>query len=205
MQILRTFILKTDEELIEFQTMTQKAIGVNFPISYLKQSLVRGFRDSKNQLLAGYALVHSGKLRTIESMPDSHQINYDTSTFLEVTALSIDKNIKSGLFSGQFWIHFSKDIFLFKDKEYIIYAYDLKATKLQELYSLADPILLYKGQVKKLKGNAEASFEAIEIAYKRRINFLPVYVLPKFLKKIMFKRQTFIKDLLTLSFIRGLR
>jgi hypothetical protein len=187
-----TELLKHDKDLKIYQEKTFDQIGVMFPLEYLRNSLIRIFKDKKtNEMIGGFALVLNTKLRTLESIPHNfHNNAYNEENTLEVTGLWLDRKIKNGLLSTKFWLYFFKDVYAQKNKDYIIYAYDLKKPKLQKLYSKGSPNILYRGQTKKLKGMLSESIESIEVVRRDSIVYLPLKNIHFFAKKIISKRST---------------
>lgn len=185
-----TELLKHDKDLKIYQEKTFEQIGVMFPLEYLRSSLIRIFRDkATNQIIGGFALVLNTKLRTLESIPHNFYSSvYNENNTLEVTGLWLDRKIKNGLLSTKFWLHFFKDVYAQKNKDYIIYAYDLEKPKLQKLYSKGSPNILYRGQTKKLKGMLNESIESIEVVKRDSIIYLPFKNIHFFAKRIISKR-----------------
>lgn len=183
--IIKSEILFDEDDLLVFQQKAFEKIGVHFPISYLKQGIVRGFRDKKNNLVGGYALIKDGPLRTVESLPCQSLLKYNPDELFEVTALWLERSFKSGLISCKFWLNFCRDIYSQFDKKYFIYAYDLHNKKLQKIYKNANPDIVYRGKVKKLVGNEYAGVESIELACRKSLILTPFRSFPKFIEKAL--------------------
>jgi hypothetical protein len=189
MKILKTKFLKYDQDLFAYQQKVKQILGIEFPISYLKQGKVRAFFNAAGELVAGYVLITSGELRTLSSIPGKfHNLPCDQKSLTEVTALFIDKTVNSSIARTQFWFSFSHDLSSLTDKTHYIYAYDMEKTKLKKLYRLAKPIVLFEGRTLLLEGMSEVSEEAIEIAECSTIKYLPFYGMPVFLNRTFFKK-----------------
>ena len=69
MRRFKSVIIDNDHDLIKFNEKASKFIGVDFPLSYYKQGIVRAFMDKTGELVGGYALIRQGPFRTIQSLP----------------------------------------------------------------------------------------------------------------------------------------
>lgn len=192
---LKAIEIKDDDQLDEFRQKALRLIGVDFPLSYLKQGMVRGFLNSSNEIVGGYALVTSGPFRTVRSLPDKSYLTYKENELFEVTALFIDKSVKQCSLRTFFWFHFAKDVFSIKNKKYYIYAYGLYNKKLRNLYSKARPDIIYRGPVKMLEGNIKEERESIEVAKVSTMRFFPFLALPSVTKRMLYSQNSFVKNL----------
>lgn len=189
MKNITSKILTHENDIFYFQQRVKYILGIEFPISYLKKGVVRGFMDEKGQLVGGYALILWGEFRTLSSIPKGEASNLvDESDVMEVTALWRDKSLKCGLSTFQFWYTFSKDILAQKNKKYMVYAYDLSNEKLKNLYSRGNPTILFRGETKKLEGMSYQSIESIEVVPSKTMAYLPFISLPYFAKKTIWHK-----------------
>jgi hypothetical protein len=192
MSYLSPIVLKTDSELKEFQGHVKREINIEFPLQYLKQGFVRAFKNSKGKMVGGYALILKGPFRTLDSIESNKTVNsLNHSETMEVTALWLDRSLRSGIASVCFWLRFSRDASTQPGKKYCVYAYDLDNEKLKRLYSLASPTVLYRGETKKLEGMKSSGKESIEVAWCRFIGRLPLYGFPSFILKSFSRKSTF--------------
>lgn len=189
MKPLRAVILENDKDLLTYQQKVKKILGIEFPVSYLKQGKVRAFLNEDNEIVAGYAMILQAPFRTLSSIPgEVTNLPCDIEDLSEVTATWIDSDITSGLARCQFWLTFSKDISNLPEKTHYMYAYDLEKTKLKKLYKFANPTTLFEGRTALLEGMTEECDEAVEVASCRTIMFLPFYALPEFFNRLFLKK-----------------
>lgn len=189
MRPLKAVILKDDLDFVVYQQKVKNILGIEFPTSYLKQGIVRAFLNPQGEIVAGYAIITKGPLRTFSSIPTPvHNLPCDFSELSEVTAMFIDQTIKSGVARLQFWLSFSRDISSIDGITHFMYAYDLEKTKLKKLYSHAKPIVLFEGRTKLLEGMREESDESVEVAKCSTVMFLPLYAMPALLSKLLFRQ-----------------
>ncbi len=187
-------ILKSESDIKEFRDRASKLINVDFPLEYFKQGLIRGFRNDKNQLVGGYALIKESPLRTVESLPDTFKIEFNVDEVMEVTSLWLDPSIKSGFPTCQFWYRFSRDVCSQKGKKSIIYAYDLDNKKLRKHYSNGNPTVVYRGLVKQLEGNSSENYESVELMSTKTIALIPLMRIHKFASRMLFRRKNIVKN-----------
>lgn len=195
--------LSDKKDIAYFKKRALELIGVDYPDSYFEQGFIRAFRNTKDEIVGGYALITEGPLRVVSSLPDQEVLGEDEKDLLEVTALWLEPEIKNGFPSLLLWLTFCRDVFMQKDKKFFIYAYDLGNEKLAKLYKLAKPIEIYRGRVKMLAGNSCENDEVIEIASRRQVGLLPITAFPNLISKALFKRKTFIKEVDFLSLVLG--
>lgn len=200
---LKTVTLKTDEELLFFNKKASMLIGVDFPLEYLKQGTIRGFINSEGDIVGGYALITSAPFRTVRSLPDETYLKYDQNELFEVTALWMEKSVRTGVLRTQFWCQFVKDVYGVKDKKYYIYAYGLYNTKLRKIYSKARPDIIYRGPVKMLEGNVKEERESVEVARTSIMKFMPVLALPSITKRLVYTQNDFVKNRTAVKLITG--
>ncbi len=201
---MKALKLTKKDDLEYFRKRAYKLIGVDFPAEYFEQGFVRAIKDGQGRIIAGYAIITDGPLRTLSSLPDGFEHNLNESELFELTALWVDPNIESGLPSCFLWCCLSKDFLSLKNKKHVIYAYDLYNKKLAKLYGLANPTEIYRGKVKKLEGNLYASEDVIETVERMKVVFSPVLYFPNFVTKMVFRRKTFIGDLKPFALIKRL-
>ena len=183
-------ILTRDVDLKDYQVKTFEQIGVMFPIEYLKSSFIRIFKNTvTNEIIGGFAIVLNTNLRTLDSISGKYNDKkYNESNTMEITGLWLDRDIKNGILCTKFWLHFFKDVYGQKDKDFIVYAYDLAKPKLQKLYSKGSPTILYRGKTKKLKGMETESIESIEVVARKSLLQVLFKNTHYLVKKIVFKR-----------------
>lgn len=189
MRPLKAIILENDQDIVLYQQKVKNILGIEFPVSYLKQGSIRAFLDNKGEIVAGYTIIKQGPFRTLSSIPvEVTNLPCDVAALSEVTALFIDREVKSGVARCQFWLMFSRDLSTLKDKTHYMYAYDSDKTKLKKLYRLANPTVLFEGRTLLLEGMTEESDESVEVAKCSTIMYLPFYALPGFLNRLLFKK-----------------
>lgn len=189
MRPLKAVILKNDQDLFVYQQKVKNILGIEFPVAYLKQGKVRAFLDEKGEIVAGYAMITEGPFRTLSSIPtEVNNLPCDESALSEVTAMFIDRSVKSGVARCQFWYSFSRDLSTLPNKTHYMYAYDLEKTKLKKLYKLANPVVLFEGRTLLLPGMSEESDESVEVAKCSTIMFLPFYAMPGFVSRLFFRK-----------------
>lgn len=189
MRPLKTVILKNDHDLFTFQQKVKNILGIEFPVSYLKQGRVRAFLNADGEIVAGYALITEGPFRTLSSIPvEVKNMPCEVEALSEVTALFIDHKVKSGVARCQFWLTFSRELANLSNKTHFMYAYDLEKTKLKKLYSLANPTVLFEGRTTLLEGMTAESDESVEVAKSSRIMYLPFYAMPGFVNRLFFRK-----------------
>ncbi len=192
MSFLSPVVLTKDSELREFQEHVKQQINIEFPLQYFKQGFIRAFKNSKGKMVGGYALILKGPFRTLESIK-CHKAasSLDPAETMEVTALWLDRSLRSGISSTQFWLKFSRDVATRPGKKYCVYAYDLHNEKLKKLYSMASPTVLYRGETKQLEGMTSSALESIEVASSRFIGRVPLYAIPSFVLKSFSRNSKF--------------
>ncbi len=195
--------LSDKKDIAFFKKRALELIGVEYPDSYFEQGFIRAFRNTRDEIVGGYALITQAPLRVVSSLPKKDVLKEKEADLLEVTALWLDPSIKNGFPSLLLWLTFCRDVYKQKDKKYFIYAYDLGNEKLAKLYKLANPIEIYRGRVKMLEGNSCENDEVIEIASRRQVGLLPITAFPNLVSKAFFKRKTFIKEVDFLNLIIG--
>lgn len=184
---LKAVILDKNKDLDIFQQKVKHALGIEFPVSYLKQGKIRAFLDDNNEIVGGYAMILEAPFRTLSSIPvEVTNLPCEVSDLSEVTAMWIDSSVTS-VARFQFWYNFSRDISSL-DKSHYMYAYDLEKIKLKKLYRYANPTVLFEGRTLFLEGMTSECDESIEVASCRTIMFMPFYALPHFLHRIFLKK-----------------
>ena len=195
--------LKDKKDIAYFKKRAYELIGVSYPDYYFEQGFIRAFRNTNDEIVGGYALITSGPLRVVSSLPDRSLLEEDEADLMEITALWLEPEIKNGFPSLVLWLTFCRDVYTQKSKKYLIYAYDLDNDKLAKLYQLSNPTEIFRGKVKMLEGNFYENEEIIEIASRKYIGLLPVYAFPNLISKALFKRKGFMRDIRLLDSILG--
>lgn len=204
MSKIKSVVLKNDKDLVYYQQRVKYVLGIEFPLDYLKNGIVRGFMNNEGELVGGYALILKGELRSLSSIPDeSVPLEYDQNKMMEVTALWRDQSVKDGVKSFQFWHTFSRDILFQRNKKYIVYAYDLKNEKLMDLYGKGRPDVLFRGMTTQLEGMSYQAEESIEVVEAKKLAYLPFVYLPYFLYKAAKKQQRHVKGLIDSLVVRS--
>ncbi len=162
--------LKTDAELESYRHATHKRIDVLLPLEYLKQGDIFGLYNTNGTLCGGFAIINSGPLRVLNSIPDFSGIELDPELkhTAEITGVWLGRGAHGTFSSLLFWLNIMKAV-LFSKKKYFVYAYSLKKTNLEKIYSRANPMVLFRGETTMLPGMDSPELESVELIIKSQI------------------------------------
>ncbi len=180
---MKVIEVKTPEQLKSYIKATNKALDIVFPVEYLKRGLVRALVDADGKVLGGYALIHKGNFRCIESLPKIKKLKVkkvinDNNT-LEFNGLWISKEIENGADRLKFWLQLWKDI-SFSKKKYVVFAYKITNINAERIFKMVHSQTLFRGVTDLQPGMTEAQYESIEVlpvfnvqrAVVTKLNFL---------------------------------
>lgn len=180
--------IESKEELIEFQYLTNKSIGVRFPLEFLENSKVFAVFNRNDVMCGGFALVNSEFSRVIDSLPEEATKtlatdfpNYKKDTF-EITALWLCRSQRSKALCFKLWSRLYFEI-LKMGRPNFIYAYSSEKTKLGKMYSLINPTRIFEGYTEMLPGMKEPDHEIIEVGSVKAACMAWVIRFPTILKK----------------------
>lgn len=184
--------LKTDIELENYRHAIHKHIDVLFPLEYLKQGRVYGFYNKNKEICGGFALITEGPFRVLSSIPDFEglSIDSDLSQTAELTGLWLSNNNREKYLSLIFWMTLIQKI-LTSDKKYFVYAYSSHKVHLQEIYSRANPIVLFRGETKVLPGMTAPDHESVEVLIRKRLLIQALKNPEFFLKRLSINKNVF--------------
>ncbi|MCK5073833.1 MAG: hypothetical protein KAQ98_10435 [Bacteriovoracaceae bacterium] len=170
-------------ELNHFQKLTQSYIDVLLPLEYLKRSKVIICENKHGEICGGFVIVMKGPFRVIDSIPEFDHESWknklkDTA---EITGLWLDSDFSKRTSSLKFWLKVYSEMILTR-KKYFTYAWSLKKPKLGEIYSHANPTVLFRGATKILPGMKEADNESVELVRRTNLVLTP-FVKPSFILK----------------------
>jgi len=157
--------LISDQDLLEYQQKTEQNVGILLPIDYLKRGQVYGHQDSTGQMVGGFILITHFPFRAIDSIPQA-VTNIDFNKMIEINGLWFRPKDKTKSATSLFWIQLLSLLILTmfgNQKFHLCYAYTLKKIKLQKIYGIMKPKIIYRGPVKPLPGNTGGQDESIEM------------------------------------------
>jgi hypothetical protein len=163
----------TDQaDLLTFQGLAFRNIGVKFPLEFLKNSRVFAVRNQFGTICGGFALARGEHSRVIESLPEEametlkkHYPQYEEDLF-EITALWLCRSQRSKTLSVRFWTKLYREVVRMK-RPYFIYAFSSEKKKLGEMYQVVKPTRIFEGFTKILPGMKEPDHEVIEVGSVR--------------------------------------
>lgn len=191
MKLGRVRYLRTDSEYNEYIERAYEKIGVRFPLEYLKNNRTIGFFNSNGKLSGGYAFILNGPLRVVESLPEEALEKFKAvvgseDQVFELTGLWMDRNEVSGPMCAWLWTRMYWES-VKTQRPYILYAYSASKPKLGKTYQVAQPIEIFRGETKLLKGMDEVDVEVIEVAAMKNVHRAWI-TQPQFLLKRIFRR-----------------
>ena len=176
------------EELIEFQYLTNKSIGVRFPIEFLENANVFAVFNRKDVMCGGFALVNAQFSRVVDSLPEDAKEkleakfpNYINDTF-EITALWLCRSQRSKSLCFRLWTRLYFET-VRMGRANFIYAYSSEKVNLGKMYSLIKPTRIFKGYTNILPGMKEADHEVVEVGSVKAASMAWVTQFPTLLKK----------------------
>lgn len=197
--------LKSDIELEIYRHAIHKHIDVLFPLEYLKQGRVYGFYNKEGDIYGGFALITEGPFRVLDSIPNFKglEVDADLSQTAELTGLWLSNTNRKKHISLKFWLTLLHKI-LISEKKYFVYAYSSCKVHLEQIYSRANPIILFKGETIMLPGMTAVDHESVELLVRNRLIIQalknPDFFLkrlyshlnmPQFLNKKFFNKDTY--------------
>lgn len=173
--------LREEKDFLLYQEAVGRYVKLDLPLDYLKRGHAYGYFTSDGQLMGGVTLVTEGPLRALESIPSVHlREHLAGQAFMEVNGLWLSPTLSSKRDSSRFWrtllCLMIKTMVLYRKRE-LCYAYSLNKKKLQKIYSLMGPRVLYKGEVVALPGNPGGEAESIECVSFLSLLFFPFKLL----------------------------
>jgi hypothetical protein len=180
-----------DDKLIrEFQALSYKYLKIDYPLHYLKMAKIRIFRDGDGIISGGYAIATKGALRSIATLEQKYLEPIKHFKIFEINCLWLKPKRKSGVASCQFWYQVSRDVSSYNEYDYLVFSYDYDKPKLVELYELARPIVIYRGEVKALEGMNSSAIESIQLCDHKKVRYLPLRAFPDFCKRLFFTKNS---------------
>lgn len=167
--------LTTSQDLNNFIQKADDHIGVRFPLDYLMQNKVLGYFDGKGELIGGVAFIIKAPFRVAESLPEEGIQRLQTAVpdvdndLFEITALWLKKSERGKASSIFFWLAIYRAV-LKLGRPHFIYAYSSSKPKLGKIYSVCDPVEVYRGVTQVLPGMKDIDHEVVEIGSVRAVN-----------------------------------
>ncbi|OIQ19834.1 MAG: hypothetical protein BM556_04950 [Bacteriovorax sp. MedPE-SWde] len=165
-------LLTNEEELLEFQGLAYKNIGVRFPLDFLQAARVFAVRNQRGVICGGFALAKGEHSRVIKSLPTeamntlkSQYPNYREDIF-EITALWLCRSERSKTLSVRFWTKLYREV-VRKKRPYFIYAFSSEKKKLGKIYQVVKPTRIFEGYTNILPGMNEPDHEIVEVGSVR--------------------------------------
>jgi hypothetical protein len=155
--------LVSEDDLFVLQSHFKKHDGTELPIEYLKSGKSFVFVNDLGEAVAGFALIDSGPLRTLEQIP----VNLDDDLVSRISELTaVFSKVGSGIHRFRFW-SFVIGTALASNSHFIIYAVDAdKPTLRKNVFNYIRTKVVYEGPVTMLAGMTKQTIEAVELASK---------------------------------------
>lgn len=162
--------LKLEKDLEIYRHAIEKHIDVLLPLEYLKQGKVYGYFNEHNEICGGFTIITKAPFRVLDSIPNFEKFKNDPhlNKTAEITGVWLSKKDKRKFASLKFWSNLILTVMTSK-KKYFVYAYSTKKTGLQNIYSRANPEVLFRGETKILPGMPSPDHESVEVIYRSRI------------------------------------
>ncbi len=158
--------LISESELLQFIEHADQWVGVRFPLNYLKGNRVMGMFNRAGKMIGGFALIHNGQLRVLQSLPlstiESLKERYPANALFEMTALWLDRSERSRRINFVFWLAIYREMSRLQIP-YFIYAYSSEKPQLGQIYSIAEPVKIYAGPTLLLPGMRNSEEEIVEV------------------------------------------
>jgi hypothetical protein len=165
----RVVHLTQDSDLVEYSQLFYDVEGIALPLDYLKRGKVFVFRDKRDSIVGGFAIVTRGPFRSIEQIPHTVRLP-NTLRLAEVNGLWF-KGSPCQFARLRFWARVVGQIFR-EPVEGVVYAVCAGKTRLRErIFDRIREWTLYEGVVSNLPGmdSTSSSIEAVEIAFKSKL------------------------------------
>jgi hypothetical protein len=155
--------LFSDDDLSILQSHFKKHDGTELPIDYLKSGKSYVFVNALGEAVAGFALIDTGPLRTLEQIP----VDLDADLISRISErTAVFSKVGSGIQRFRFW-SFVIGTALASDSQFIIYAVDAdKPTLRKNVFNYIRTKVVYEGPVTMLAGMTKQTIEAVELASK---------------------------------------
>lgn len=196
-RIRRTTIdlLTEQSELLEFQGLAYRNIGVRFPLDFLKSARVFAVKNQYGKICGGFALAKGEHSRVIESLPEEAMEtlrekypNYENDLF-EITALWLCRSQRSKTLSVRFWTKLYREVVRMK-RPFFIYAFSSEKKKLGQIYQVVKPTRIFHGYTKILPGMKEPDHEVIEVGSVKAAHMAWVTQLSFLYKRLLHGRSS---------------
>lgn len=177
-------ILTLERDIEEFRDYALKNLKIKYPMEYLRRARIRAFKDSDGYINGGYVIVSEGPLRSISQLDNKFVVHYKDLKLFEINSLWLKPKKKCGFLSCAFWYQVSKDVSSFTNYDYLVFSYEYKKEKLEELYKLSRSKIIYRGPVKPIQGMKSTSYESVQLCDHKKVKLLPLYAFSHFLKRV---------------------
>jgi hypothetical protein len=162
--------IKIEKDLETYRHAIATHIDVLLPLEYLKQGKVYGYYNKNGVICGGFAMITSGPFRVLDSIPNFEGLEIDPTLkhTCEITGVWLSSSGRTKYSSLRFWLNIMTKV-LTSRKKYFVYAYSTRKTGLQNIYSRANPIVLFRGETKIMPGMPAPDHESIEVVLRRRV------------------------------------
>lgn len=183
---MKVFRVQNEADRIEYQALTERWLGIRYPMDYLETSKVYLARDERGCPVGGYCLRLKPPYRVLESLPaPSTPLTGKT---VELTGLWFQPDDPRPNGRVRFWARLCGSLLRHAYKN-VVFAYSLSKPGLAKTYANARPTVLFSGVTKMQPGMTTPEAEVVCVAQAYRIALLPVLRPKFFLRRLCPRRQ----------------
>ncbi len=164
-------ILRSETDLKIYQQKTAEQVGVELPLSYLREARVIGLKNKDTgEICGGFTMAFTGSLRCIEQLPEevketNFYLNKFKDRFFEINGLWL--NHAEAPANGRLQLYLQcmqqASLLTIKGKSKYVYAYCADNQKLRDFYRNFNSKEIYEGPIRPLPGMKEAARERVEM------------------------------------------
>ncbi len=178
------FVRIKDLELLkEYAAVTERHVGVLFPLEYLQRSEVYVLLE-RRRIQGGFVIVPEAPFRVIDSLPEEVLANHSffnevhPRRVCELTALWLSPQARKKGYSFWLWARAYFEM-LRSGKSHFVYAYAMKKAHLKKIFAEGSPQVLFRGETKILPGMSLPEVESVEAIHIWTMAFVP-FIRPGF-------------------------
>ena len=178
--------IKNEKNLLLYQKLAHRHVGVRYPLSYLKTAKVFASYDHEGTMTGGFVLQRNLEdIRVLKSI--SSKVTYSLRRPVELTGVWFMPSTDPYFQRTLFWMHICIRLLPFLGGD-TVFSYSSTQGALHKMYSVLKPRMLYQGWVDPLPGMSEGDHECVCSVSTHRITFL-IFLSPKTLLKKLFPRK----------------
>lgn len=169
---MKVLEVKNVSDLSLYQKLTERWLGIRYPMAYLKKASVYMAWDHDGSPIGGFCIQSQPPFRVLESVPKDVVVD-NVESPVELTGLWFRPGDKRASGRVIFWLALCVRFFRYTWRN-VVFAYSRSKPGLARSYAYSNPKVLFSGVTRIQPGMSEVDEEVVCVTQGYRIALLPL-------------------------------